>query len=390
MSKVSIIKCTDYNKDRVYSAVKQSVDYLGGIEKYIKKGERVLIKPNLLSMKTPDKAVTTHPEVLRAVIRLVKEAGATPFVGDSPGGKMTGYSGSFRKLANPDQYWQETGMKAVCGEEGAEIVSFETGGSEVFELKNRKHVKTLRLSKTALSFDSIIDVPKLKTHGMVLFTGAIKNLFGCVSGLTKAEYHKQAVHPEAFSRMLVDIFSIVKPKLGIFDAVEAMDGNGPSSGRVKKVGVILASADCVALDTVGSMVLGFKSAKEISAIRLAGEQGLGESDISKIEIEGEKLESVVQKDFIKPSNAALRNMSPIVGVLLNKFFWVYPKINEAKCAVCRVCVDNCPVKAINIKTKYPSVDRKKCIKCMCCHELCTYDAIDIDLSFLAGKIYRTG
>ncbi|MBU0951494.1 MAG: DUF362 domain-containing protein [Elusimicrobia bacterium] len=387
MSKISIVRCSDYNAQKVEKAVREAVLLAGGIEKFIKKGERVLLKPNLLAPKAPALAVTTHPEVLRAVIRLVKDAGATPFVGDSPGGTIVGSSGNKRALALLDKYWADCGMKKICEEEGAEIVSFETGGVEVFEFKNRKGVPKINISKVALSFDSVINIPKLKTHGMVLYTGAIKNLYGCVPGLKKAEYHMQAVHPDVFSQILVDIFSVIKPKLAIMDGIIGMDGNGPSNGRIKNFGVIIAGGDNVALDAVSSMVIGLNR-KEISAINIAGKQGLGEADIKKIEVVGEKLENVKQADFVRPSNSALKYFPQIFANIVSKLIWVLPKINETKCTRCMTCVKSCPAKAIEMHGKNLRVDIKKCIKCMCCHELCTYGSIDIELSWLASKLVK--
>ena len=387
MSRVSTVKCSDYSTEKVENAVREAVSLAGGIEKFIKKGERVLLKPNLLAPKAPNLAVTTHPEILRAVIRLVKNAGAKPFVGDSPGGTVVASSGTSRAFAMLDKYWADTGMKKICEEEGAEIVSFETGGVEIFEFKKRKCVPKINISKVALSFDSVIDLPKLKTHGLVLYTGAIKNLYGCVPGLKKAEYHMQAVHPDVFSQLLVDIFSVVKPKLSIMDGIMGMDGNGPSHGRIRNFGVVIAGGDSVAVDRVSSMVIGFGK-NEISAINIAGKQGLGESDIKKIEVVGEKLDNVRQADFLKPSNSALKYFPQAFANIVSKLVWVLPKINEAKCTHCMTCVKSCPAKAIEMHGKNLKVDIKKCIKCMCCHELCTFESVDIELSWLASKLIK--
>ena len=388
MPKVSIVKCSDYSSEKVAHAVRQAVELAGGIDKFVKKGDRVLLKPNLLSPKHPGRAVTTHPEVLRAVIRLVKEAGASVSVGDSPGGSMAAPA-SGKNISLLDRYWTETGMKKICEEEGARIVSFETGGVEVFEFKGRKYVPKIHISKAALSFDAVINLPKLKTHGMVLYTGAIKNLYGCVPGLKKAEYHMQAINPDVFSELLVDIFSVIRPKLAIMDGITGMDANGPSSGRIRNFGIIAASGDNVALDAVCSVIIGFKPG-EIAAVNIAGKRGLGEADIRKIEFAGEKIEDVRSRDFTRPSNAALRRVPQFLADIVGKFFWTIPEINNSKCTVCMACVKSCPAKAIeiNLGDKFPVVDKKKCIKCMCCHELCIYSAVDIKLSFLARMLIK--
>jgi uncharacterized protein (DUF362 family)/Pyruvate/2-oxoacid:ferredoxin oxidoreductase delta subunit len=388
MSKVAIVRCDNYEKELVYNAVEKSINLLGGIEKFVKKGEKVLIKPNLLSPKKPEKAVTTHPEIVRAIIKLVKKVGGIPYVGDSPGGAIIGSNESSRLLATIDKYWLESGLKKVCEEENAQLVSFETGGVEIFKIKNRKYTPEVYISKTVMSFDVIISVPKLKTHGMVLFTGAIKNLFGCVPGLRKANYHKQAIHPDNFSQLLVDIYSIVKPKLSIFDGVYGMDGNGPSAGRIKHIGVIISGEDAVAVDSVASKIIGFKNPNEIPTTKIAYKQHLGESDLTKIEILGDKLEDFVQKDFLKPSNAILKTVPQWLVNLMSKIIWSYPEIDETKCTICKMCLRSCPVGAIEMEGKYPKVNRKKCITCMCCHEVCNYYAINIRLSWLANKIIK--
>ncbi|MFQ3675632.1 MAG: DUF362 domain-containing protein [Endomicrobiia bacterium] len=388
MSKVSIIKCDSYDRELVFESVKKSIELLGGMEKFVKKGDKVLIKPNLLSPKKPDKSVTTHPEIVRAIIKLVKSVGGNPYVGDSPGGSVVGSHETSRLLATIDKYWSETGMTEVCNEEGAKLVSFETGGVEIFKIKNRKYTPEVYISKKVTSFDVIISVPKLKTHGMVLFTGAIKNLFGCVPGLRKSTYHKQAIHPDNFSQLLVDICSIVKPRLSIFDGIYGMDGNGPAAGRIKKFGVIVAGEDAVAVDSVASKIIGFKNPNEIPTTRIASKQKLGESDLTKIEILGEKLDDVIQKDFLKPSNAILKTIPQWLVTLMSKLIWSYPEIDETKCTVCKMCVKSCPVGAIEIKERFPKVNRKKCITCMCCHELCNYYAIKIKLSWLADKVVK--
>lgn len=388
MSKVALVKCDSYESGLVYKSVEKAIELLGGIEKFVKKGDKVLIKPNLLSPKSPDKAVTTHPEVVRAVIKIVKEIGAIPFVGDSPGGNVVGSCQTKRFLATIEKYWKETGMQKVCEEEGAQLVSFETGGVEVFRLKNRKYVSEIHLAKIIFSFDVIINIPKLKTHGMVLFTGAIKNLYGCVPGLIKAQYHKLAIHPDDFSGVLVDIYSLVKPKFSIIDGIYGMDGNGPSAGRIKKFSVIIAGEDAVAVDAVASIIMGFKDPKEVPTTKIAYKQGLGECDLKKIEILGEKLEEVKQKDFIKPTNAILKMAPQWLINLVSKFIWSYPEINKDKCVNCRMCLKSCPMQAIEINDGYPFVNRKKCIACMCCHELCNYYAVDIRLSWLADKLIK--
>lgn len=389
MTEVSIVKCSSYDKKKVYEALKHSISLLGGMDKFVKKGERILLKPNLLSPKPPEEHITTHPEIVRALIRLVKEAGAVPFVGDSPGGSVLSTIDDKRLMANLNIYWEKTGMKKVCDEEGAELVSLETAGVKTFDLPLNRKIREVHISKKVLEFDGVITIPKLKTHALVGFTGAIKNLFGCVPGMRKTKYHFLAIHPKDFSQFMVDIFSIVKPRLGVFDGIVGMDGNGPSGGRRNQYNVIVSSGDCVALDLIGSMIIGFKPS-EIDQVKLANKQNLGQADLSKINILGEKLQDVIHKDFLRPPGRGkiAQYMPQFVASIIGKFIWAYPEINKSKCTVCKTCVKSCPAGAISLHDGFPLVDRKKCINCMCCHELCTYYAIEIKLSPLANRFIK--
>jgi uncharacterized protein (DUF362 family)/NAD-dependent dihydropyrimidine dehydrogenase PreA subunit len=386
-SQVSIVRCNDYETQKVQKAVKLAIDYLGGITKFVKKGDKVLIKPNLLSALPPERAVTTHPEVLKAMIRQIKDAGGIPFVGDSAGGAITNKD-PIEIFKNLEKLWEATGIRKVCDKEGAELISFETAGTEVIEIKGRKYTPILYLTKQIFSYDAVISLPKLKTHELVLYTGAIKNFFGCVPGIRKVKYHAQAIHPDDFSEMLVDILSIVKPKLGLIDGIVGMDGEGPSAGRIINPGVIIASADSVALDAVGSKILGFRQG-EVSAVKIANSRGLGESNLNSITILGEKLKDVIVKNPVRPSGYRSRLVKLVPKLLvrkIGKFIWTYPYVGRGKCKVCKECVSNCPVGAMAMSDGYPQVSRKKCIMCMCCHELCRYEAVEIRQSWLLNTI----
>jgi uncharacterized protein (DUF362 family) len=248
-TKVSFAKCDTYNFKEVFSAVRKAVELVGGISSFVKPGERILLKPNLLSAKEPERHITTHPEVVRALIRLVKEAGATPLLGDSPGGAIKGVA----------RVWEKTGMKKLADEENVELVNFETIGAVEIEIHHPK-IKSIHVSKAVLDCDGIINIPKLKTHSLMIFTGCIKNLFGIIPGLRKAEYHKLAPFPDEFGHLLGEIYLYVKDRirLNLVDGIVGMEGNGPSSGELRKMDVIVAGADGVAVDTAITAMLGFK------------------------------------------------------------------------------------------------------------------------------------
>ncbi|MDI6917718.1 MAG: DUF362 domain-containing protein [Thermoplasmatales archaeon] len=334
---VSIVKCNDYSTMK--NAIKQSLDLIGGLGRIIKPNDRVLLKVNLLMAKKPEQAVTTHPSVVKAIIQLVKEKDGIPFVGDSAGG-----------AGLTDKAFEVSCIKKVAEEENAELLNFERTGTY--------RIKGLNIAKPLLDSDVIISLPKLKTHTFTFFTGAVKNFFGGIPGKQKSELHSKYPKLNDFSNMILDIYSAVKPKLGIMDGVLGMEGDGPSNGEVVKSNVILSSFDCVSLDYVSSALIGYNP-MGIATTRLAYERKLGETE--SIEIVGEKIENV-KIDFRKPvSEDAKENVVPFV--------------DKEKCAQCLTCVSICPVNAINIINDDITFNRTKCIRCYCCSELCPEGAI---------------
>jgi uncharacterized protein (DUF362 family) len=217
-SSVSIVRCPNYDKDKVLSGLQRSIDLIGGIQTFVKKGNRVLIKPNLLFGKSPEKAVTTHPSILRGMIQIVREAGGVPFIGDSPS------VGSLMKTA------EKAGIKAVADEMECPLVEFNRpvlppkGGGKIF--------KQLEIDQIVLEADVIINLPKFKTHTLTLLTLGVKNLFGCIPGPRKALWHLKAGEDrKAFAQILVDVYQVIRPSLTILDGIMGMEGNGPNSGR---------------------------------------------------------------------------------------------------------------------------------------------------------------
>jgi uncharacterized protein (DUF362 family)/Pyruvate/2-oxoacid:ferredoxin oxidoreductase delta subunit len=371
-SPVALIKCFSYDQPVLDQSVRQTIDLIGGINQFVKHGQRVLLKINLLSAQTPEKAITTHPAIVRSIIRLVKSVGAYPVIGDSP-------SGTFKGI---EHHWIKTGIKEIADEEGVELVTFETQPIVKFQLPGRKYVSTLHISKPVLDADVIISLPKLKTHSLLLYTGAIKNMFGCVPGLLKSEYHKQAPHPDDLAQMLVDLYAIIKPELTIMDGIVGMEGNGPSRGQPRAIGALLASIDGVALDTIASTILGYNP-QDIATTRIAARQGLGENRLTNIKITGGRLEDFIQQNTLLPSNALLRKIPRgLLRWVLEKFLWAKPVSDKALCTQCAMCIKSCPVQAMKMGKLVPEIDESICINCLCCHELCPVGAIDIKTSWL--------
>lgn len=370
-TKVSFSRCPEYATDQVYAAVKRSVDLLGGMSQFVKPGERILLKPNLLSARKPERCVTTHPEVVRAAARLVREAGAIPFIGDSPGGAVKGV----------EHVWRETGMYDVAKQENVELLNFETAGS-VETKTNHKLVPSVYISKIVFEIDGIINLPKLKTHGLATFTGAVKNFYGCIPGFRKGEYHK-LIPPYAddFGSFLADIYLAIehKVRLNIMDGIIGMEGDGPAQGDLRELGIVAASKDAPSLDTAVTSMLGFDPRKIGTLSHVARMRKLPGSRC-EVEAVGAAPSEFDTADFKFPQTWFF-NMIPRVFVrALGSLIWMKPVIAPEICTACMMCVNSCPVKAIEKPGKKPAVIPEKCISCLCCHELCPVKAIYLDES----------
>jgi len=361
-SDVSIVRCADYDQERIFSAVKQAVDLLGGMHFFVKPGERVLIKPNLLKGKAPEAAVTTHPEIVRAVIRLVREAGGEPMVGDSPG------MGDLRKVS------EKAGILDVVNEEGATLVELD----EAVQVRNQGKFQRFEIARVAYEADAIINLPKLKTHGMTTLTGAVKNLFGCVPGKRKVQWHfNTGVNHELFATMLNELCALLKPRLTIMDAVIGMEGNGPGSGEPRTIGVVIAGRDPVAVDVVSSSVLGV-SLEKLPLIRAAAAAGYGETQLDRIRVFGESIASMAIKHFRLPPQEHLEWRLPEwARLLLKDALTTKPVINNRLCIQCGICQGHCPQGAIENRGGELEIRYRDCIRCFCCQEFCPQGAITV-------------
>jgi uncharacterized protein (DUF362 family)/Pyruvate/2-oxoacid:ferredoxin oxidoreductase delta subunit len=371
-SVISVGECPSYNLEKVEKAVQSCIDDLGGVSTFIKAGDTVLIKPNMLQAKPPEEGITTHPQVLEAVINIVQDAGGVALVGDSHGGSAEGLK----------RYWDVTGYSEVCNRLDVELVNFEKSGVYIKERNGRKYY----IAKPVLDCDCLINLPKLKTHSLTTFTCAIKNMYGSIPGQRKTEYHKLAPKPTNFAELVVDIFALTKPQLNIVDGIVAMQGMGPAAGNPFDLGLILASTDGLALDSYICHILN-KNPLKVPVNKIAYDQGLGEANIDLID----NLSDVpVIKDFKWPPNIAgtmNRIPEPIMRGLLN-LMWTKPAIKEGNCIKCGECIKNCPVNAITDNVVIPDIDNSECINCLCCMEMCPEKAVYLEQSFLERIISR--
>jgi uncharacterized protein (DUF362 family)/NAD-dependent dihydropyrimidine dehydrogenase PreA subunit len=373
--KISLIKCTSYDTNEVAAAVDKAIGLIGGMNEFIKPGEKILIKPNMLGARQPERAVTTHPEVVRAVIRQVKNTGASPLVGDSPGGAVKGV----------ERVWVETGIKKVCREESVPLINFETSGS-VEKPITHPLLDKIHTAKITDEVDGIINLPKLKTHSVVIYTGAIKNLYGCIPGLRKAEYHKIVPYPYEFSQLLNEIYLLIKPKirLNLVDGVMGMEGNGPNSGDIRKLDMIIAGQNALDVDSTITKILGLKPSLAKTVYYLAPE-----IENKNPELVGDSPGCFNVSKFKFPSNWYMNIIPKWLINTLGKYVWLKPMIIPEVCTACMLCVNSCPVKAIKKEGKNkPAVDPKECISCLCCHELCPSKAISLKKSLLARFMIR--
>lgn len=372
-TKVSIVRCESYNRALVEEKVRQAVDLIGGIAEFIRPQSKVLVKPNLLTAKEPEFGIDTHPEVVRAVIRLLKGIGCDIFVGDGPsvwGGESE----------DADKVYEVSGIKKVCDEEGVRLVKFE----------HRRWRGKFPLTDWLDECDYLVNIPKFKTHSLTLLTGAIKNLFGLVSGTYKTELHKNYPGQSDFASMLVDVFEETRPALNVVDGIIAMEGDGPASGgKLRRQNLLFASGDAVALDTVMAIIMGVDPF-DVLTTKEAGRRKLGAFDIEAMDIAGERLGKAIGTPFLLPSTSSFgRNLPFAVTNIIKRLIRYYPCVESGKCAGCARCVDACPNKIITMdknKKKKIKFDYAKCIACFCCQEGCPQGAIKIKKSFFAKLI----
>ncbi|WP_440945542.1 DUF362 domain-containing protein [Methanosarcina sp. T3] len=372
-TRVSIVRCNDYSK--VNDAVRESLNLIGGLEKIISPGDRVLLKPNVLAIRPPEDSVTTHPAVVSAMCELVSEVGGIPVIGDGSGIIGPG-------ATSTSQAFKVSGVEDVASSCGAELINFETSGYVEVDVPNSRQFSRLHISKAVLDADVIISLPKLKTHELTLYTGAVKNFFGTIPQKTRKQAHALE-NRTRFGEAIVDIYSVVKPQLVVMDGVVGMEGNGPSRGTSVLTGVIMASYDCVALDIVASELIGIDPLK-VPTNRAALSRGFG---AEHPEIAGVSLEEVKVR-FKMPEGGITAYVPSFLMRILRKQLIVKPFINTSGCVLCKACVLNCSVHAIEEADGVLKINPEKCIHCYCCRELCPNDAVEIKKSLLLRFVTR--
>lgn len=378
MSIVAVKECYSYQTAELTEKLDLLLAELGGLAKFIKAGDKVLFKTNLLMGKAPEAAVTTNPEFIRVLARKVKALGAEVTIADSPGGP---FNDKLLKRA-----YQKSGLYQMAAEEKIKL-NYNTD-SKKHEYKEGKINKSFQLASYLEEADLIINLPKLKTHGLTMYTGGVKNLFGCIPGVLKAEYHLRMQSVYDFSRMLNDLVALVAPELTIMDAVVGMEGEGPSNGKPRRFNYLLASTSPYYLDLAAVKILGIEPAEKVPSIKSALEDKIIEKE--KLEIRGDKVnaaENVEIPKIEKENNLLDSRMPEFLSDILEKFLRPKPIFKEDKCVGCRTCAENCPPDAISMIDNFPRVKLDECIRCFCCQELCSYDAVEIKYPLLAKLFF---
>ncbi|QSH40448.1 DUF362 domain-containing protein [Lentisphaerota bacterium ZTH] len=384
MEKTVLLRCPDYDAGLIEQKIREGFEMLGGdayIRKVIPAGSSVLLKPNLLISEKVGSPALTHCVFFEGVVRVLKDYTTKLAFGDSPG------IGSGRKVA------ERSGMLEVARRYGVECREFK---KEVpFSLDNALRCRSWNIAEDALNCDVLITLPKLKTHGMAFFTGAIKNQFGCIVGAQKAGWHTRMPNAHDFCRMLLDLNTVVKTAFAIMDGIVAMQGNGPKSGDPYNLGAIIMGKSLSAVDSVAVRLIGYDDPVEIPALKEAADHSWGAVRPEDIEVLGEKIADLKADDFVKARAAGnFFFLGERFNNLLTRLFAPYPALIKPRCVSCGRCVEVCPEtpKAVNMfqgknGDTLPVWDLKKCIRCFCCQELCPAGAIKIKQT-LPGRLLK--
>jgi uncharacterized protein (DUF362 family)/ferredoxin len=383
MEKVALLKCDSYEVDIVEAKLREGFNLLGGdafLKKLIPYNSKVLLKPNMLTIEEAGSPVITHYAVFEAIIRIVKEYSSNISFGDSPG------FGDSKKAVT------RSGLLEVANRYGVKFEDF----NESVHVKLEKSIlcKSWNVAKAAVDADVVISLPKLKTHGMAYFTGAVKNQFGCIPGTQKATWHTRMPDAHNFCKMLLDLNSVVGTNFAILDGIVAMEGNGPKSGTPYKLNTLIMGQSLTAVDSVAVRLIGYDNPLDIPVLKEAEDYKWGVVLPSEIEVLGEKIEDIKVDDFkLCRKGGNFYFINPQVTNFLRNMITPNPTLIKEKCISCGRCEEVCPedpkvITMVKVSGKLqPKWNMKQCIRCFCCQELCPVGAIETKYTSL-GKILK--
>ena len=387
--KVSIVKCKDYNKKNLKDAIKRCVSLIGGFEKFLNPQSKVLLKPNLLLSAQPERAITTHPLFIEAVIENIVD--------------ITGKSQNIliADSFGPATPYNKKGMEKIYGATGILGIAERTGCRlnysaeyECLSNKEGRILKRIEVIKPVIEADVIINLPKFKTHNLTVISGAIKNMFGIIPGFTKVGYHLRFDDFEKFAGMLLDITTFIKPALNIMDGIWGIEGEGPGRrGTPRNVGLILAGSDSISMDIIMGRIMNIPEALN-PFIEVLKKWNVRSYTTGDIEVAGEKLTDIMIHDFKIPGSIGQKRLItnnfintyivPLVRNSLNPYLYV----DYDKCSLCMTCQAICPQKSIMSVNKKIKFNQRTCIRCFCCSEMCPEGAIGIKYPFLGNLIFN--
>lgn len=383
MERVALLKCETYDADVIEKKLRQGFDLLGGdsfLRELIPYNSKVLLKPNMLSIEQAGSPVITNFNIFQAVIRIIKDYSSNVSFGDSPG------FGDSKKAA------ERSGLLKVAQKYDVKFEDFKE--SVHVKLDNSILCKSWTIAKAPYESDVLITLPKLKTHAMAYYTGAVKNQFGCIPGTLKATWHTRMPNANNFCKMLLDLNTLVNTSFAILDGIIAMEGNGPKSGEPKKMNTLIMGQSLTAVDAIATKLIGYDNPLDIPVLKEAYDNNWGEVFEKNIQVLGEKVKDMKVEDFkLCREGGNFYFISPRVTNFLRDLIAPDPVVIKEKCIGCARCSQVCPENPKVIKIiekegkKYPVWNMKQCIRCFCCQELCPCGAIETKYSTL-GKILR--
>lgn len=375
----AVVPCSDYANAE--NALRAAIEAIGGLD-FVRPGMRVAIKANLVAAMKPEQAATTHPALVAALVKMLAERGAHAVVGDSPGGLFN--------AAALAAVYQATGMRE------AEAAGAELNRNTAYHKTEINGLKMHELTYTDYldDCDAVIDFAKLKAHGMIGMSSAVKNMYGVIPGLLKPETHYLYPDADDFADMLVDINEHFKPSLALVDAVVGMEGNGPTAGTPRTIGAVIAAKTTYEADAVAAALIGLKP-EDVPTLMAARRRGLCSGNVSDLALWGDPAAAAV-KDFKSVPRRSIMALNgrekPLLGRFIDRTLSHKPVPLKKKCVACRKCMNLCPAKAITMVTRgkytYPKIDRKKCIKCFCCQEFCPRAAMVVKRSLLVRILQK--
>ena len=382
MCDVAIVGCADYEATHIREALIEAFAPFGGFD-FVKAGMKIAIKANLVHASKPEKAAVAHPALLAELTKLLVERGAEVVVGDSPGGL---YNSAI--LGN---VYRACGMSAVKDAGGSLNHDFS---QETVDFPQGQVAKQFPFTSWLHKADLIINVCKLKTHGMMGMSCAAKNMFGVVPGTAKLEFHYLYPNHADFARMICDLEEYTAPAFSVCDGVWGMEGNGPTGGTPRHLGCILVSPSPHKLDMVAATVIGL-TPEQVPTLEAAIERGLTPKHLDEIAIMGDISQfSVTDFKNVAASHAHLfsakdhKGIKRVLWTVVEKLIASRPDVHTKDCIGCGKCKELCPAKAIEIVDKKAKISRKTCIKCFCCQEFCPVSAIKVKRTFLAKRLNR--